>query len=176
MKKIILLTILIKAAFYCPMLAQSTESNTDFHTTKVEIKGLVQNPMTLTVQDLMTRKVITGNDFAVTSPTGAVRKQIDSYKGVLLKDLLDEAKIIMEQPKDRGKYYILITASDGYQVLFAWNELYSSNTGKQVFLLYEENGKPIEEDGAFVVICTSDEVTGPRHVKWVESIAVRHVE
>ena len=82
----------------------------------------------------------------------------------------------MKQPKDRGKYYILVSSSDDYQVLFAWNELYSSNTGEQVLLLYEENGKPIEEDGAFVVICTRDEITGPRHVKWVESIEVRRAD
>lgn len=176
MKKMILLTTLFIVAIYFPILAQSAETKAEFFTTEVEIKGLVEKPMTLTVQDLKKRKGITGKDFVITSHTGAVRRTLDSYTGVLLKDVLDEAKIVMNSPKDRGKYYILITASDGYKVLFSYNELYSSNTGEQVFLLYEENGKPIEEDGAFVVICASDEITGPRHVKWVESVTVNRLD
>ncbi len=39
-------------------------------------------------------------------------------------------------------------------------------------MIFEENGQPIDKDGAFVVFCATDKVTGARHVKWVSGIEV----
>lgn len=108
--------------------------------------------------------------------TGEVKKAVRSFKGILLRDILDSAQVQMPRKKARGEYIIYVTASDGYTVIFAWNELYYSPAGENTWLLFEENGQPISEEGKFIILCTSDVVTGLRHVKWVENIEVKRIE
>jgi hypothetical protein len=69
---------------------------------------------------------------------GVAKRIMDSCRGVLQKDLLNEAKIVMTNQKERGKYYVLVSATNGYQVLFSWSELYNNITSEQVYLLFEE--------------------------------------
>lgn len=101
-----------------------------------------------------------------------------TFKGLLLKDIIIAADVTLDKAnkKERGTYYVLVTASDGYKVIFTYNELMVAASGNNTFLLFEENGKPIMDDGRFVVMCTSDIITGARHVKWVKSIEVRKAD
>lgn len=101
---------------------------------------------------------------------------ITSFRAVLLRDLLDRAGVDLVNPKEKGRYYIVTRATDGYTAVFAYNELVNNPTGQQVFVLFDENGKPITDDGAFVLLTANDTVTGARHVKWLNTIDVRKVE
>lgn len=93
-----------------------------------------------------------------------------------MKSILEEANIKIEKPKERGKYFVLITATDGYQVIFSYNELMYSVASENTFLVYEEEGKEIDKEGKFVIICASDIISGPRHVKWLKIIEVKKVD
>lgn len=141
----------------------------------VRLLGSVEKPMTLTAESLQKRKHETRTDFQVVSSSGEVRKTIASLRGVLLRDVLNEAKITLTAPKDKGRYVIVATATDGYTATFAHNELFNNPTGDHVLLVFEENGKPIEKDGAIVLICAADKITGARHVKWLKTIEVRRL-
>lgn len=145
---------------------------TSLITKEVSIKGLVKHPFTCTLDNILQLKPETHKNLNIVCSSGETKKVLNSFEGVSLKYLLDSAGIIMPRPKERGKYFIIIKASDGYTVIYAWNEIYNNPTGDHVFLIYKENGQPILEDGRFVMICGNDKVTGPRHVKWVESIKV----
>jgi DMSO/TMAO reductase YedYZ molybdopterin-dependent catalytic subunit len=177
MKLILFLLLLIFADPIHQLPAQSASRSASAYDVvkEVQIKGLVEKPLSLSVSSLRNKKVVEGKNYQIISAKGEVKGTIASYKGVLLKGLLNEANITMPNPKERGKYYIVVSGTDGYQVLFAWNELYSSPAGEKVYLLFEENGKEIMEDGPFVLICASDTITGPRHVKWVKSIEVAKI-
>ncbi|MDO1445255.1 molybdopterin-dependent oxidoreductase [Rhodocytophaga aerolata] len=172
MKNIVCLLLLY--VFGIEVLAQAKASDTPAFpsVTEVQVEGLVEKPLSISVASLKKRKVVEGKNYTIVSSKGEVKRTIGSYKGVLLKDLLNEAKITMANSKERGKYYVLISATDGYEVLFSWNELYNNKTGDSVYVLFEENSKEIVEDGPFVLICTADTITGPRHVRWVKSIKV----
>ncbi len=143
-----------------------------FVTDKIRIGGLVDHPGTVDADSLKKMAVYAREDIKVTGGKGELKKSFRSVRGVLLKDLVQAAGIQMPNPKDKGKFYIRVTASDGYTVLFAYNELFYNTTGINALVLFEEDGEPIREDGYFVVICLSDTLTGPRHVKWVRSIEV----
>ncbi|SIO47355.1 molybdopterin-dependent oxidoreductase [Chitinophaga niabensis] len=141
-------------------------------TNKVTVKGLVEHPLEITRSNIKAFKPETQKDLKIIGSTGDVKKTFNSYKGVSLKSILDSAKITMPNHKERGKYYIAVKASDGYTTLYSWNDIFNNPTGDHVFLVFEVNGKPIEEDGQFVMVCSNDKITGARHVKWVQEIEV----
>jgi hypothetical protein len=104
-----------------------------------------------------------------------VKVEIDGsfWTGVLLRDLIDKAEVELPYKKARGEYYVTVSATDGYKVIFAWNELYSGPAGNNTWLFFEKDDQPITETGLFVLHCTSDIVQGPRHVKWAHKIEVK---
>ena len=92
---------------------------------------------------------------------------------VLLRDVLDKAGIIFEEKRDFNRLVIKATATDGFQTLWSWHELYNSDVGNYVFIVIEKDGKPLSaKEGNFMLISTKDLKTGPRHVRWLKSIEV----
>lgn len=140
----------------------------------IEIKGEVENPLQLTVDSLKTFSVKTINDFKVVCQTGETKKTDKNAKGVLLKDILEKAKIKQSEHKDRN-FYIVARASDDYRATFSWAELFNNPTGENVYVLFEENGKPVKK-GEMILIVTNDIKTGPRHVYWLKSIEIYKVK
>ena len=143
---------------------------------RIDLTGLVKQPLSLTVDSLRQLPVKTGGPINIVGSTGQVRHVITSFRGVLLRDLLDQAGVALVNPKEKGTYYVVVRATDGYTAVFAYNELVNSPTGQHTFVLFEENGKPIADDDAFVLLTATDTVTGARHVKWLDRIDVRKVD
>jgi hypothetical protein len=141
----------------------------------VKVSGLVENPFTITLASVKQMKVAEGENAAIVCGTGETRKTLKTYKGVLLRDILDSAKVVIADPHQRGDYFILVRSTDNYNVLFSYNEIYSGTAGDSTWLIFEENGKSIDKDGRFVVFSAKDKVTGPRHVKWVNAIEISKV-
>ena len=142
------------------------------HSDTVWVKGLVDTPAAITMKNIKDYTVTEVKSMPITEPGGTVKHVMPSFKGVLLTDILKKDGVTMAQKKDRGKYYVAVRATDGYTVLFAWNELQYGPAGKGTYLIFEEDGKPIPDSGPFVLTCTTDVATGPRHVRWVQSITV----
>ena len=143
--------------------------------TNVQVKGEVENPFTITVNSLQRLDVKNLKSFDVVCQTGVTTSGAQQAKGVLLNDILEKAVIKKEGHKDRN-FYIVVRATDGYMATFSWIELFINNTGKGVYLIYEKDGKPLEETGEMELISNNDEKTGPRHVSWVKSIEVYRVK
>lgn len=140
----------------------------------IEVKGDVENQLQLTVDSLKKMKVATIDDFKVVCQSGEVKKDDKVCKGVLLKDILEKAKIKQNGHKDRN-FYIVARASDDYKATFSWAEIFNNPTGENTYILFEENGKPVK-NGEMIAICKNDIKTGPRHVYWLKSIEVYKVK
>ncbi len=140
----------------------------------IEVKGDVENTLNLTVDSLKKMKVATLDDFKVVCQSGEVKKDNKVCKGVLLKDILEKAKIKQNGHKDRN-FYIVARASDDYKATFSWSEIFNNPTGENTYILFEENGKPVK-NGEMIAICKNDIKTGPRHVYWLKSIEVYKVK
>ncbi|MDO8040717.1 molybdopterin-dependent oxidoreductase [Janthinobacterium sp. SUN137] len=138
------------------------------------VTGVVETPLTLKVADLRQLPPANGGKIVVTRHNGDKAETITSYKGVLLRDILDKAVLDAPGHNDVKKLAIIATATDGYAVVFSWGELYNSPAGEGVIVYYEKNGKALgDNDGEIALISAKDIRTGPRHVKWLNGIEVR---
>lgn len=177
MKKIVLsghsALLLVLALSASPFSAEARPEKRE--SVSVTISGLVEKPFTITTSGVKQMHVAERENTAIVCDSGETRKILKTYKGVLLRDILDSAKVVIANPRQRGEYSVLVRSTDNYNVLFSYNELYYGMAGDNTWLIFEENGKPIDKEGRFVVFCANDKLTGPRHVKWVNSIEVSKV-
>jgi hypothetical protein len=96
-----------------------------------------------------------------------------NINGVLLKDILSAIPFNNENPKVLSKYYIECEATDGYIVLFSWNEIFNSETGKHVMIITSKNGTDAGKlDDRIALISPTDQATGRRYVKWLNRIII----
>jgi hypothetical protein len=96
-----------------------------------------------------------------------------NINGVLLKDILSAIPFNNENPKVLSAYYIECVATDGYQVIFSWNELFNSETGNHVMIITDKNGMSAGQlDDRIALISPSDRATGRRYVKWLSRIII----
>ena len=142
--------------------AQTTEKQAT-----VNISGEVTSPLTINDADLQKF-----------TQTTVVRKDRDgndhSYSGVLLSDILKKAGVTLG-PELRGENlikFLLITASDNYQVVFALPELDKGYTDRMIILADQMDGKPLPTgDGPFRII-VQDEKKPARCIKQVTGMKV----
>jgi len=97
-----------------------------------------------------------------------------NINGVLLKDILSAIPFNNENPKVLSEYYIECQATDGYIVLFSWNEIFNSEAGKFVMIVTSKNGTNASQlDDRIALIAPADQATGRRYVKWLNRIIIR---
>jgi DMSO/TMAO reductase YedYZ molybdopterin-dependent catalytic subunit len=102
--------------------------------------------------------------------------QSQGYAGVRLSDLLDEARIRSDAPRALRRTYVVAIATDGYQAVFSWGELFNSALGREVIVAIERDAAPLRDgEGRFALVSLADLRPGPRHVKWLARIDVRRV-
>lgn len=164
MKKVFFASLLLAFSF-----AQAQVKSTSSFT----ITGEVQSPVTVSIADLKKWKEVNVGDLVITNHLGEKKSEAKGLKGILLKEILQTAEIKSESPKVLSEFYFVFTATDGYKVVYSWNELFNTLVGESVFLITEKNGKPVTEmDDAMLVVSTKDFKTGRRNVKGLASIAV----
>jgi TonB family protein len=145
-------------------------------TSSFTISGEVSAPVTVNIADLKKWKEVSIGDLVITNHLGEKKSEAKGLKGILLKDILQAAEIKSESPKVLSEYYFVFIASDGYKVVYSWNELFNTATGDSVYIITEKNGKSISEmDDSILVVSVKDFKTGRRNVKGLASIVVNRV-
>ena len=141
------------------------------------VGGRVNQPLSLTLEDLAKLPSQTLADIPVRGKNGEVSRILKAYTGVKLTDILSAAGLVSSEPNDLKKTVFVATASDNYKAVFSWNELYNSMVGDGVLVLYARDGKPLDDDeGRIALISTTDRHTGPRHVRWLKDIRVQKID
>ncbi len=147
-----------------------------FVTENVTVSGAVENPLTLSVADLREFPPQQVGEVPVVCQTGADRGKLQNLKGVLLRDILEKAKVVSHGHNDVKKMVIVAIASDDYKVVFSWSEVFNSPIGEGVVVFFEKDRLPLADDeGRIAMVSSKDIRTGPRHVKWLKAIEVRKI-
>jgi DMSO/TMAO reductase YedYZ molybdopterin-dependent catalytic subunit len=132
--------------------------------TQVRISGEVQRELTLGVDELR----------LAASRRSVVQER--GYGGIRLTDLLQEADIRQDARHALRRTYIVATATDGFQAVFSWGELFNTPIGRGVIVAYERDGAPLRDgEGRIALVSLADERPGTCHVKWLSRIEVRRV-
>ena len=132
--------------------------------TRVEVTGLVRRSLSLSVEDLRALA------------KRRAQAAAGGYGGIRLTDLLEEADIRQDARLALRRTYVVAVASDGYQVVFSWGELFNTPVGRDVLVAFERDGSALREgEGQIALVSLADEKIGPRHVKWLSRIDVRRV-
>jgi len=147
-----------------PLTAQA---QTAAHEVTVKITGEVTTPLEINVTELQKF-----------NQTAVVRKDKDgndhNFSGVLVAEILQRAGATIG-PQLKGENltkYLLVEASDGYQVMFALAELDKSFTDRLIILADKMDNKPLPPaDGPFRII-VQDEKKPARCIKQVTSMRV----
>ena len=148
-----------------------------YETHQVLVEGLVSNKLTLNVAELAKLSGIKTGETPVICMSGETKENVQSYEGVRLKTILDKAIIQIDSKRDFNKIYIQIIASDSYEVIFSYNELFNTKNGENVIVFYKKNGKLLNpSEGKIALISTDDIKTGPRHIRWLEKIIVKKID
>jgi len=154
-----LLLVFLSSAFHCPgILAQSSPP-----TARLAIKGDVEKPLSLTLEDLrqMPRKTL-----KVTNPHD---KKEEIYEGVLVTELLKGAGA-PQGTQLRGAAmatYIQADAADDYRVIFSLAELDTDFQDSDVIVADTMNGAPLDDKtGPFRLVAPHDK----RPARWVRML------
>lgn len=136
--------------------------------TVLVISGEVTKPLTLQSADL--------KRFPHTNVTGKDKDStLHSYSGIPLVDLLKQAGTTLGGEL-RGKNltkYVVVKASDGYEVVFALPEIDPEFATRIILLADAVDGKPLASGVGPYRIIVPDEKKPARWIRDVESIEVR---
>ena len=143
-------------------------------TSTLSVSGNVAQPLTLSVDDLRRypAHAVEYSPRNATSPTVSADPP-RHYTGCLLRDVLSAAKPTEAKARDLRKSYVVASASDGYEVVFSWAELYVSPIGDDVYIVYERDGAPLADDEGRIALVTRGDRGPARHVKWLRALALR---
>jgi DMSO/TMAO reductase YedYZ molybdopterin-dependent catalytic subunit len=158
----------------CSTAALYAQSKQSFLTTEFSFAGNVAKPLMLNAASLEKFKMIAVPSVAVKNHKGDVIGQASGFKGVLLREILDSAKIKLSTIRDASRMIVVAKAPDGYTVVYSCHEIFNTDVGDNVYVLFQKDGKEIagEDGGRFRMISTKDRITGLRHSKWLQTIEV----
>jgi hypothetical protein len=168
-KSLIIFFSLITSIGWCQSKITPTEEFT--------ISGKIKKELKITVSDLSKYKEVVVGNLIVSNHLGEIKDTAKGLKGVLLKDILTQVEFLAEKPKVLSEFCLVCVASDGYKVVFSWNELFNTETGNHVYLITEKNGTKAGELGErIVLVSTTDFKTGRRYLKGLSKILVERIQ
>jgi len=145
----------------------------DIVSERVVVSGAVKAPLSLQVDDL---RAFPAEQIASVTVTRRVDNQevASTVRGVRLTAVLDRAAFSGTGQNDWKHTVVLATATDRYQVVFSWPELFNSDLGAGTLVVFERDGQPLaEREGRIALVSARDLRTGPRSVRWLNRLEVR---
>ncbi|MFI5142195.1 MAG: molybdopterin-binding protein, partial [Bacteroidia bacterium] len=146
-------------------------------TNQFTITGKIKTELKFTLADINTYPPVPINDVPLVNHLGGTVETLHNLKGIALKPLLEKIEFQVKSSKELNHFYLTFIASDGYKVVYSWNEIFNSPTGNNLYIITERDGKKLSDsDDRILTITTTDFQTGRRYVKALDKIIVSRVE
>ena len=137
------------------------------------VSGEVLKPETIDRSKLSGYKTVHLDSLRIYSHDMQPKGLMKNIDGILLKEILSAIPLNNENPKVLSEYYIECEATDGYKVIFSWNEIFNSETGNHTMIITSKNGVNMNQlDDRIALITPTDQATGRRYVKWLNRIII----
>jgi hypothetical protein len=167
--KSILLSLLLGLFLSLQVVAQKSYS--------IEVTGDILASQVFTLDQINANRSMDLGDFAITNHAGEPRGVATQLKGFPIVNLLEQVKLDSPSPRQLSEFYFVFEATDGYKVVFSWNELFNNPLGKEVFLITSKDGESLEEmEDGLLLISKTDLRTGRRHVKNLSKIRIIRID
>jgi len=164
---------LIIVVFFSSFTLTLAAQKNSLLTEKFSIEGKVKRAFTFSIADLDTFKLKSLPDVTITNHLGEKKYTLTNLKGIPLKDILSKAEPDAENPKVLSEFYFVFVATDNYKIVFSWNEIFNTETGNNIYIIMEEDGKKIKEiNGRISIVTLTDFTTGRRHMSNIDKIVV----
>ena len=145
-------------------------------TANIRIFGAIQKELSYSIDDILKFNAVNVEDQLIYNHAGEVKDTLNRLKGLPLKDFLRDINYKYEKPKELNEFYFVFSASDGYRVVFSWNEIYNSEAGNSFYIITEMKGKSMKElDQRIVFLSSKDLKSGRRYIKCLQSIEIRRL-
>ncbi|WP_353721229.1 molybdopterin-dependent oxidoreductase [Dyadobacter sp. 676] len=155
-------TLVIEIFLYATLLSACAAQTNAQSVATLSVTGEVTTPLELKIQDLAAMKQIARK---VKDRDGKEHE----FKGVALIEILQKAGVTTGA-KLRGENltkYALITAADGYKVLYALAEIDPEFTDQVILLATEKDGQPLPAgEGPFRIITPNDK----KPARWIREV------
>ena len=144
---------------------------------ELKIEGMVKTVLKFTLKDLEQFTTQPIKDLEIVNHNGEFKGVAKQLRGFPLKNLLDKIEFAVEKPKELNEYYLCLVATDGYKVVFSWNEIFNTEIGDQIFIITEKEGKKLAEtDERILAVSASDLKIGRRYIKGLSTIKVNKTD
>jgi DMSO/TMAO reductase YedYZ molybdopterin-dependent catalytic subunit len=145
----------------------------------ISVSGEVRQPLKLSTEDLKKMPPFSIRNITLleekkksTDPEKLLA--VASYKGVLLRDLLEKAGMKNVRKFEPG-VFIRVRGADNREAVFSFGEIFYSSIGRSVLLSYERDGKAIDSHGAIELVISTDVRSG-RRITDVREILVERAD
>jgi hypothetical protein len=155
------------------LFAQKNATATDEFT----ITGHVKTATTFSLKNTGNYTIQLVDSIVIYNHLQERKRVIKNIKGILLKDILLAAGLNEEKPKLFSEFYFTCIATDGYKVVFSWNEIFNTDIGNHILVITEEDGKKADTITDHIAIISAvDQATGRRYVQNLQEIKVERVK
>jgi DMSO/TMAO reductase YedYZ molybdopterin-dependent catalytic subunit len=145
----------------------------DVQSEQVTVSGAVKTPLVLKVDDLKAFPADQIISVTVTRRVGD-KETASTVRGVKLTAVLERAGLASSDQNDWKHTAVIATATDGYEVVFSWPELFNTEVGGGAVVVFERDGQPLaEREGRIALASARDLRTGPRSVRWLTRLDVK---
>ncbi|MBV2168898.1 MAG: molybdopterin-dependent oxidoreductase [Bdellovibrio sp.] len=172
MNRFFKLIVLLLLAGSCVNAKVKVDNPEKFESKELLVSGEVQESLKLGVAELKKLDAKTLVLDPKACMTGQSKRAEESYRGILLKDLLNKAGILAKAHNDVKRIVVIARATDGYTVVFSWGELFLSKVGEGVMVAFEKDDKPLKTEEGKIALVSINDSQNSRHIRWLSSIEV----
>lgn len=139
----------------------------------LRVFGCVEQEKKYTVEDLFHRPRREMRIDALLCGSGKIKSGPQLLSGVLLRAVIDEAGVRLEEHELPNRTWLKVRGRDGYATMFSWHEVWNSPIGDGLLVVLERDGQPLDQnEGRLCLVSTMDLRPGPRRIRYLESVEV----